>query len=106
MLYFINIFTGISTVRALCTCVVLVGLFITTEPQIWGLDAGASSDEPTPSTASRILWPFCFAIGFLPIGLSNVFCEKELKKNEVYIYILFLLVDVNTEYHHHSHLSI
>lgn len=73
---------GISTVRALCTCVVLVGLFITTEPQMWGLDNSGEDNGPTPSTLQRILWPLCFTLGFLPIGLSNVFCEKELQKDE------------------------
>ncbi|XP_060085314.1 uncharacterized protein LOC132564700 [Ylistrum balloti] len=72
---------GISTVRALCTCVVLVGLFISTEPQTFGLDG--SEEENTGATViQRILWPLCFTIGFLPIGLSNVFCEKELQKDE------------------------
>ncbi|XP_021356417.1 uncharacterized protein LOC110452302 isoform X2 [Mizuhopecten yessoensis] len=74
---------GISTVRALCTCVVLAGLFITTEPQTFGLDGSGNGDSgPTPSVLQRIIWPLCFALGFLPIGLSNVFCEKELKKDE------------------------
>ncbi|XP_069138521.1 crt homolog 2-like [Argopecten irradians] len=74
---------GISTVRALCTCVVLVGLFVSTEPQTFGLDGSGSGDSgTTPSALKRVLWPLCFALGFLPIGLSNVFCEKELKKDE------------------------
>lgn len=77
-------FTGISVIRSLCAAVVLVGLFITSEPQIWGLDQGAGGSGGAKQTvAARILWPLCFALGFIPVGLMNVFCEKELKKDEV-----------------------
>ncbi|CAG2227093.1 crt homolog 3-like [Mytilus edulis] len=74
---------GISIVRGICTMIVLVGIFITIEPQIWGLDADAGETGSKPeSTGARILWPFCFLMGFLPVGLMNVFCEKELQKEE------------------------
>ncbi|KAJ8320713.1 hypothetical protein KUTeg_002300 [Tegillarca granosa] len=74
---------GISLIRGICATVVLVGLFITTEPQIWGLDKGDDpSGDAKQTVAARILWPLCFAIGFIPVGLMNVFCEKELKKDE------------------------
>lgn len=70
--------------------IVLVGIFITIEPQIWGLDADAGETGSIPeSTGARILWPFCFLMGFLPVGLMNVFCEKELQKEEVNYFILF-----------------
>lgn len=82
-------FLGISISRSLCTAVVLVGIFITIEPQIWGLDEDSTASESThKSTASRILWPLCFLMGFLPVGLMNVFCEKELQKEEVVYFIL------------------
>ena len=61
----------------------MVGLFITTEPQIWGIDAGDDANTKNQSVSARILWPLCFAMGFLPIGMLNVICEKELKKDEV-----------------------
>ncbi|KAK3104794.1 hypothetical protein FSP39_010283 [Pinctada imbricata] len=73
---------GISVAKSICTCVVLVGLFITIEPQIWGIDADADANAAHESAAARILWPLCFAFGFLPIGIMNVICEKELKKEE------------------------
>ena len=61
-----------------------MGIFITIEPQIWGIDTGASDPgEKAESTSARILWPLCFLIGFLPVGMMNVFCEKELQKEEV-----------------------
>lgn len=74
---------GISKVRTICTSIVLVGIFITIEPQIWGIDSDAGDTGGKPaSTAARILWPLCFLLGFLPVGLMNVFCEKELQKEE------------------------
>lgn len=61
----------------------MAGLFITAEPQIFGINADDDSNTADESTSSRILWPLCFALGFLPIGLMNVICEKELKSGEV-----------------------
>ncbi|KAL3862003.1 hypothetical protein ACJMK2_008009 [Sinanodonta woodiana] len=78
---FIILRKGISLSRLICACAVMAGLFITVEPQIWGLD-GSSDNTETKSIAYRILWPLCFAMGFLPYGIMNVICEKELKKGE------------------------
>ncbi|XP_067658087.1 crt homolog 3-like [Haliotis asinina] len=66
---------GISLRRLVCTGIVLIGLFITVEPQIWGLEG--SGDTGSGSTGN-VLWPFIFALGFLPAGLSSVFVEKAL----------------------------
>lgn len=63
----------------------MAGLFITAEPQIFGINADDDSNTADESTSARILWPLCFALGFLPIGLMNVICEKELKGGEVCI---------------------
>ncbi|XP_061188243.1 uncharacterized protein LOC133196351 [Saccostrea echinata] len=73
---------GISVIRALCTCLVMAGLFITAEPQIFGINSADDSNTAEESTSARILWPLCFALGFLPIGIMNVICEKELKNSE------------------------
>nr|XP_022326332.1 uncharacterized protein LOC111126172 isoform X4 [Crassostrea virginica] len=73
---------GISVVRTLCTCLVMAGLFLTIEPQIFGINSDDDSNTVNESTSARILWPLCFALGFLPVGLMNVTCEKELKKGE------------------------
>jgi hypothetical protein len=61
----------------------MAGLFITSEPQIFGINSDDDSNTAEESTSARILWPLCFALGFLPIGLMNVICEKELKTSEV-----------------------
>lgn len=83
LLRFVILRRGISAIRGICTAIVLVGIFITIEPQIWGIDTGASDPgEKAESTSARILWPLCFLIGFLPVGMMNVFCEKELQKEE------------------------
>ena len=82
---FYTFFTGISVVRTLCTCLVMAGLFLTIEPQIFGINSDDDSNTVNESTSARILWPLCFALGFLPVGLMNVTCEKELKKGEVCI---------------------
>lgn len=78
-----SVLIGISAVRTLCTCLVMAGLFITAEPQIFGINTDDDSNTANESTSARILWPLCFALGFLPIGLMNVICEKELKSGEV-----------------------
>jgi hypothetical protein len=62
--------------------VIMVGLFITAEPQIWGIDQGGSSTADE-STIARILWPLCFVVGFIPGSISSVICEKELKNEEI-----------------------
>nr|XP_034316088.1 uncharacterized protein LOC117685718 [Crassostrea gigas] len=74
---------GISAVRTLCTCLVMAGLFITAEPQIFGINTDDDSNTANESTSARILWPLCFALGFLPIRLMNVICEKELKSGGI-----------------------
>ena len=62
----------------------MVGLFITVMPQLWGLSgSGSGTGDITKSVAARILWPVCFTLGFLPYGIMNVICEKELKQGEV-----------------------
>ena len=70
--------------RSLCTGCVMVGLFITAMPQLWGLPgSGTGTGDINQSTVARILWPVCFTLGFLPYGIMNVICEKELKQGEV-----------------------
>lgn len=70
----------------------MAGLFITAEPQIFGINTDDDSNTADESTSARILWPLCFALGFLPIGLMNVICEKELKGGEVCIIYFHLLI--------------
>ncbi|XP_041378008.1 uncharacterized protein LOC121390290 [Gigantopelta aegis] len=73
---------GISLRRLVCTIVVLVGLFITTEPQIWGLDGSGGSSSGSISAINRVVWPMIFALGFLPVGIFGVICERELQKEQ------------------------
>ena len=78
--------TGINMARTVCVSTVMIGLFITAMPQLWGLPgSGSGTGAITQSTSKRILWPLCFVLGFLPYGIMNVICEKELKKGEVII---------------------
>ena len=79
-------FLGINIPRAMCTGCVMVGLFITAMPQLWGLPgSGTGTGDINSSLSARVLWPLCFVLGFLPYGIMNVICEKELKKGEVRI---------------------
>ncbi|XP_046340537.1 uncharacterized protein LOC124121566 [Haliotis rufescens] len=70
---------GISIRRLVCTGVVLVGLFITVEPQIWGLEGSGAEGS---GSSESILWPCIFALGFLPAGISSVIVEKALHGTE------------------------
>ena len=70
----------------------MAGLFITAMPQLWGLPgSGTGTGEINQSVAARILWPVCFTIGFLPYGIMNVICEKELKKGEVTVFLILFV---------------
>ena len=78
------VLSGINLARTLCTACVMVGLFITVMPQLWGLSgSGSGTGDINKSITARILWPVCFTLGFLPYGIMNVICEKELKQGEV-----------------------
>lgn len=75
---------GVSFQRLVCTGVVLVGLFITIEPQIWNLEgSGSSSGNGGGTGVGRVLWPMCFALGFVPAALLNVYIERQTKSEEV-----------------------
>ena len=76
---------GISIRRIFCLSAVLIGLFITAEPTIFNIDSDGSSDSRGSeiSDAARILWPCAFAFGFLPVAISYVLTEKEMKREEV-----------------------
>ncbi|CAH1773513.1 unnamed protein product [Owenia fusiformis] len=74
---------GVSFKRFVCTGVVLVGLFICSEPQIFGIDMpGGNSGDPGAPMTSRFFWPVIFALGFLPVGILNVIIEIAMKKDE------------------------
>ncbi|XP_061188660.1 uncharacterized protein LOC133196821 [Saccostrea echinata] len=73
---------GVSFGRGICCCVVVVGLFISSEPQIWGLNTQQKGFNTSGSPTERISWPLCYTLGLFPFVLVNVTCEKELvKKN-------------------------
>ncbi|KAK7093967.1 crt homolog 3-like [Littorina saxatilis] len=72
---------GISLRRLGCTLAVLVGIFITIEPQIWSLP-GSGNESAGGSTTAHVIWPMIFALGFLPAAINTVVCERELKQAE------------------------
>ena len=76
---------GTSLRRIFCLTAVLIGLFITAEPTVFNIDSdgGSGSDGPHISEAARILWPLAFACGFIPVAISYVLTEKEMKRDEV-----------------------
>ena len=78
----VNLISGVSIRRLVAAGCVLIGLFISSEPTVFGLD-GSTSSTSDHSAAYRILWPMAFALGFLPVGIMNVLIEKEMKKDEV-----------------------
>ena len=69
--------------RLVCTGIVLIGLFIALEPEIFNI---GQSNTPQPGAVTGImaaLWPVIFLLGFLPLGILNVLIERELKKGQV-----------------------
>ncbi|CAH1773512.1 unnamed protein product [Owenia fusiformis] len=76
---------GVCFKRFVCTGVVLVGLFLCSVPQIFGINKPARNNEepgtPVPM-ASKVFWPVIFALGFLPVGILNVIIEIAMKKDE------------------------
>ena len=82
-----------SAGRGISCAVIVVGLFISSEPQIWGLKTQQTASNASSSLTERILWPLCFALGFIPFALVNLTCEKELtRKNVMKIRIIELIV--------------
>ncbi|KAK7490961.1 hypothetical protein BaRGS_00017833 [Batillaria attramentaria] len=73
---------GISVRRLFCTIAVLIGIFITIEPQIWSLPGSGSDSSSGGSAAAHVIWPMIFAVAFLPFAIFSVICERELKKGE------------------------
>ncbi|XP_072025556.1 crt homolog 1-like [Amphiura filiformis] len=76
---------GVSVARLACTGIVLIGLFISLEPEIFNIKTGDSSGvdlEKSDAEISSSVWPFIFVLGFLPLGILNTFIEKQLKKDE------------------------
>nr|XP_022326328.1 uncharacterized protein LOC111126172 isoform X3 [Crassostrea virginica]XP_022326329.1 uncharacterized protein LOC111126172 isoform X3 [Crassostrea virginica]XP_022326330.1 uncharacterized protein LOC111126172 isoform X3 [Crassostrea virginica]XP_022326331.1 uncharacterized protein LOC111126172 isoform X3 [Crassostrea virginica] len=82
---------GMSAGRGISCAVIVVGLFISSEPQIWGLKTQQTASNASSSLTERILWPLCFALGFIPFALVNLTCEKELtrKNSEAMNFILW-----------------
>jgi drug/metabolite transporter (DMT)-like permease len=81
-----------TLLKLIAAGIVVVGLILSLIPTIGGFDKdNSNSDWLQQSTASRILWPFCFMIGFVPAVLMNVFEEKSLKdtRNVNMFYLLF-----------------
>lgn len=79
--------SGVSPGRGICCAVIIVGLFISSEPQIWGLNTQQTEDNASNSLLQRVLWPMCFALGFVPFALVNLTCEKVLTRRNVKITI-------------------
>ncbi|PVD36922.1 hypothetical protein C0Q70_03915 [Pomacea canaliculata] len=73
---------GISLRRLGCTIAVLIGIFITVEPQIWSLPGSDDNSSSGESKVDRIVWPIIFAVGFLPAAVNVVICERELQKTQ------------------------
>ena len=63
----------------------MIGLFITAEPTVFDIDSDGSSESDGQPIfeAARILWPCAFAFGFIPVAISFVLTEKEMKREEV-----------------------
>uniref|UniRef100_K1QQD4 Uncharacterized protein n=1 Tax=Magallana gigas TaxID=29159 RepID=K1QQD4_MAGGI len=82
---------GVSPGRGICCAVIIVGLFISSEPQIWGLNTQQTENNASSSLLQRILWPMCFALGFVPFALVNLTCEKVLttRNSEALNFILW-----------------
>ncbi|XP_033648000.1 uncharacterized protein LOC117307370 [Asterias rubens] len=73
---------GVGRARLVCTGIVLIGLFIALEPEIFNI---GQSNTPQPGAVTGImaaLWPVIFLLGFLPLGILNVLIERELKKGQ------------------------
>ncbi|XP_070559933.1 crt homolog 3-like [Ptychodera flava] len=82
---YVMIRKGVGVKRLVCTGVVLIGLFISMEPIIFNIDnEDSSSSGQHQSTASRVLWPACFLLGFLPVGVMNVLLEKVMKQEVIH----------------------
>ncbi|RDD45575.1 Crt-like protein 1 [Trichoplax sp. H2] len=75
VLRYIILRKGVSYGRLICTVGTLIGLFISLEPNIFNINQKQSS-----GSASAI-WPFVFALGFLPVGVANVLQEREIMKD-------------------------
>ena len=78
--------SGVSRARLVCTGIVLVGLFISLEPEIFNIQVEKSDEVSEKSDSDSLpsaIWPFIFVLGFLPLGILNTFIEKQLKKDEV-----------------------
>ncbi len=77
--------SGVSIRRLFCLTAVVIGIFITAEPAIFNIDQGGTDNAPGQelSLAERVLWPFAFAMGFVPVAISYVLTEKEMKRDEV-----------------------
>ena len=57
-----------TIVKLIAAGVVLVGLILSLIPVITGMDKGSADAKQKwlqQSTASRILWPLCFMLGFV-----------------------------------------
>ncbi|XP_071944136.1 crt homolog 3-like [Antedon mediterranea] len=89
---------GVGKGRLVCTVVVLIGLFISLEPVIFDVDQSTSSSSDSLSESSssgtRVMWPFLFALGFLPLGIFNVVIEKELKKDDTESFIFLAWIQL------------
>lgn len=88
VLRYIILRKGVSLGRLICTVGTLIGLFISLEPNIFNI----GKEQQTGSKASAV-WPFVFALGFLPVGFANVLQEREIKKdNRVSIKIVDIII--------------
>ena len=79
--------SGISIRRLGCTVAVLIGIFISVEPQIWSLP-GNGSDSAGGSYTAHVIWPMTYAIGVLPAAIRAIVCERELKQEKVSWYFV------------------
>ncbi|XP_038067525.1 uncharacterized protein LOC119737330 [Patiria miniata] len=73
---------GVGRARLVCTGIVLIGLFISLEPEIFNV---GGTPPPVPGAVTgvmKVVWPIIFLLGFLPLGILNVLIERELKKDQ------------------------
>ncbi|XP_071944135.1 crt homolog 3-like [Antedon mediterranea] len=85
---------GVGKGRLVCTVVVLIGVFISLEPVIFNVDQSTSSSSESSSSGTRVMWPFLFALSFLPFGIYNVVIEKELKKDDTESFIFLAWIQL------------
>ncbi|XP_022100923.1 uncharacterized protein LOC110984752 [Acanthaster planci] len=79
---FILLRKGVGRGRLVCTGIVLIGLFIALEPEIFNIGGPTEPVAGAVTGVMKVIWPIIFLLGFLPLGILNVLIERELKKDQ------------------------